>query len=60
MALVSGTLETCEHMLETCEASHIGRPVMLFFIHEAHIPLGTVGHVATTEPSPTWRRGLKL
>jgi hypothetical protein len=41
MAQVSGTLETREHSLETCEPSCIGRPAMPFFILEARDPLGT-------------------
>jgi hypothetical protein len=45
MVQVLGTLETHEHALETYEPSHIGRPAMPFFIHEACDPLGIVGRV---------------
>jgi hypothetical protein len=60
MVQVSGTLETCEHTLETCEPNCIGRHAMPFFIYEACDLLGTVRHVVAPKPSLTWRQGPEL
>jgi hypothetical protein len=57
MVQVLGALETHEHALETYEPSHIGRPAMPFFIHEACDPLGIVGRVVALKPSPTESQG---
>jgi hypothetical protein len=42
---------TCGHVLETCEASRIGRSTKLFFILEVCGPHRATEHVTTSEPS---------
>jgi hypothetical protein len=56
MAQVSDILVTCEHALETCEPTCIGRSAKPFFTLEVCGPHRVVGHVAVPEPSRVGRR----
>jgi hypothetical protein len=50
MALTSDVLEICVHVLGIRGPSCTGSPDRLFFMHVAHGPWGTAGHVTARSP----------